>query len=198
MKRHERQASDIPSSVPSGIRTLEDMVQYTLDDPRECPKNYDAYRRFAAALSREDISSERYQHLKTRVDESKTLIEEELKKHSADAVVYLGATVRMWSHAAYPIMTVPLGLLGDDVPLIKRQLVNRAGETMDGPMTLYTMHPNKYVAASVHPSVRTDGSRTQTLRHLLRRRCSKRSYIDPRISCIRTGDATERQMFNIP
>lgn len=122
---------------------MEDLLQHIEDDPRERPGYYDTARLFESCLSRESLESETYRRLKARVDQSKKLIETELKEHNAHAVIQLAGTGRMWSHAAYPQVTVPLGLIGNGVPIIPYQIIDRQGQSMDDPLPVLSMHPNK-------------------------------------------------------
>lgn len=133
--------------MPSGVRSLKDLIQYIKDDPRESPPYYDTCTTFESALARPGLNSEEYLESKERLDRSKEYIETELQKHSCQAFVMLSAVTSIWSDAGWPQVTVPMGFLGSDTTITSAQVTDKHGNTVDAPLKLFNTHPNQYVGA---------------------------------------------------
>lgn len=130
-------------SVPSGVRNLKDLIRYTKEDPRESPHLYDTCRRFESALDSPALSSPKYLQAKELLDQSKSLICAELQAHGAQSIILMGDTLHMWSHAGWPLITVPLGFLSEDASLISCRIKTKTGQEVDCPFELWQSHPNR-------------------------------------------------------
>lgn len=124
------------------MRSLQALVQFTKDDRRESPLIYDSYRHFEAALARPGLDSEEYRIAAARLEQTKSVIKQELEIHGAHAMVIPSGTGCIWSHAGHPQLTVPIGKTGDHAPVWKRSALDRDGVAVEVP--LLNMHPGKY------------------------------------------------------
>lgn len=132
-------------SVPSGIQTLKDLVRYTKEDPRESPFAHDSCKLFEAALARDGPGSEQYLRAKAVIERSRTLIELELDRHDAAAMVLFYGVSAMWGRAGCPQVTVPLGCVGPDEAVTLCTVKDKEGGRMDNPLGLLETYPNRYV-----------------------------------------------------
>ena len=123
---------DVKDSVPSGVRTLKQLVQHTKDNADvEMPPTYEATDRWPACLAKDRGEDDQYlfqvynnrsvslsgAHLKLtearfcNSAQARGSIDDTLTQHSLSAIVFPSPQSIPWAKAGYPIITVPFDFL---------------------------------------------------------------------------------------
>jgi len=109
------------TDVPSGVRTLADLIQFNIDNPElELPEGYSDQSRLIESEATNGRDEAYGKALAKNLELGATRgIDKVLKEFELDALVLPAkSTHTPAALAGYPIVTVPLGFLPDDEPII--------------------------------------------------------------------------------